>query len=251
MDGSQINLTMLIFLVAAVLVFIKLRSVLGRRTGDEPARYERYRAERTAAEAQEAAREAAKAQGKVVTLPRRDREAPPVEASVPRETDAERSQKMTKFAGGDSALAHGLIDIGQRDHAFDPTEFLRGAKVAYEMIVMAFTEGNRAKLTELLSPEVYEGFAHVIDERAARKETIEQSFVGIKAAEIIEAGVFDRSSHVTVKFLSELITATRDASLEVIAGDPKRVREVTDVWTFARDVGATDPNWKLIATRAA
>lgn len=246
MDGSQNNLMTLIFLVAAVLVFLKLRSVLGRRTGDEPARFERYRADRAAAEAQAAA----KADNKVVTLPRRDRDAT-AEPAVARETDADRAQRMTQFAGGNSALARGLIDMAAADRNFEPAEFLRGAKAAYETIVMGFAEGNRSLLKDLLSPDVFEGFNAALDQRTARKETVEQSFVGIKSAEMIESELRGGVAHITVKFVSELISSTRNMSSEVIAGDPKRVKEVTDIWTFARDVSASGPNWHLDATRAA
>ena len=249
MDGSRIDLVTLLALVAFVVIFIKLRSVLGRRTGDEGARFERYRSERAAAEAQAEAKAQAKSDAKVVTLPRREREAPATTAAG--ETAAERSQRMTQFAGGNSALAHGYIEIGAADRAFEPPEFLRGAKAAYETIVMAFAEGNRAQLKDLLSAEVFEGFSAALDARASRKETVEQNFVGIKSAEISEAELRGPIAHVTVKFLSELITATRNAAQEVISGDPKRVKEVTDIWTFARDVGSSSPNWRLVATQAA
>ena len=246
MDGGQNNLMTLVFLVAAVLIFLKLRSVLGRRTGDEPARFERYRSDRAAAEAQAAA----KADSKVVTLPRRDREAPG-ETTVAGESEAERAHRMTQFAGGNSLLARGLIDIAAADQKFDPAEFLRGAKAAYEHIVMGFAEGNRGLLKDLLSAEVYEGFAQAIDQRVSRKETVEQSFVGIKSAELAEAELRGASAFVTVSFVSELISATRNMANEIISGDPKRIKEVTDVWTFARDVSAANPNWRLVATRAA
>jgi len=252
MDGNQTNIVTLFFLVAAVLIFLKLRSVLGRRTGDEAARFERYRAEQAAAEAQ-AARQAAqtgKPDSKVVTLPRRERDVP---AEVPRaqESDAERAQRMTQYAGGNASLASGMISVASADRSFDPTEFVRGAKVAYETIVTAFAKGDQGTLRMLLGPEVFEGFAAVIEQRAARKETVEQSFVGIKGAELTQAGVDGRVAHVTVRFVSDLITATRTLAGEVVAGDPKRVREVTDVWTFERDVTSTSPNWLLVATQAA
>ena len=251
MDSGQNNLLTLIFLVAFVLIFLKLRSVLGRRTGDEPARYERFRAERAAAEAKaQTPPSGQQADSKIITLPRRDRDAS-ADAATGQETAAERAHKMTQFAGGNSMLARGLIDIAAADRRFEPTEFLRGAKAAYEAIVMAFAEGNRSRLKDLLSGEVYEGFAAAIDDRAARRETVEQSFVGIKTAEIGEAEVREQSAMLTVTFVSELITATRNAAQEVINGDPKRVKEVTDVWTFARDVTSTSPNWHLVATRAA
>lgn len=246
MDGGQNNLMTLIFLVIAVLIFLKLRSVLGRRTGDEPARFERYRSERAAAEAQAAA----KAEGKVVTLPRRERDAA-AETAAPQQSDADRAHRMTQFAGGNAALARGLIATAAADPRFDPTEFLRGAKAAYEAIVMGFAEGNRALLKDLLGPEVYEGFARAIDDREARKERIEQSFVGIKSAELTEADLRSRTAFMTVKFVSELISTTRNMANEIVTGDPKRIRDVTDVWTFARDVGNANPNWRLVSTQAA
>jgi predicted lipid-binding transport protein (Tim44 family) len=245
MDGSQSSIVTLFFLVAAVLIFLKLRSVLGRRTGDEAARFERYRAERAAAEAH-----AAKADNKIVTLPRREREQP-AEQPAPRETDADRAQRMTQYAGGNATLAQGLIAISAADRSFDPAEFLRGAKAAYETIVVAFADGNRATLKDLLSPDVLQGFSAAIDGRATRKETIEQSFVGIKGAEITHAELHGRMAQVTVRFVSDLISATRDATGEVTSGDPKRIKEVTDIWTFVRDVGASTPNWHLDSTQAA
>ncbi len=246
MEGGQTNLMALVFLVIAVLIFLKLRSVLGRRTGDEPARFERYRSDRAATEAQAAA----KTEGKVVTLPRRDRDAA-ADTVAPQQNDADRAQRMTQFAGGNAALARGLVATAAADPRFDPAEFLRGAKAAYEAIVMGFAEGNTALLKDLLSAEVYEGFARAIDERTARKERIEQSFVGIKSAELTEADLRGSTAFMTVTFVSELISARRNMANEIVAGDPKRIRDVTDVWTFARDVGAANPNWRLVSTQAA
>lgn len=250
MDNGQNNLLTLIFLVAAVLVFLKLRSVLGRRTGDEPARYERFRAERAAAEAKAQGQSDAKSDTKIVTVQRRERDTA-VDHAQTQQSSAERAHRMTQFAGGNSALARGLIDIAAADAQFEPADFLRGAKAAYEAIVTGFAEGNRTRLHDLLSEDVYQGFAAALDERAARQEIVEQSFVGIKTAEIGEAGMKDFVATVTLTFVSELSNATRNAAHEVVAGDPKRVKEVTDIWTFARDVRTASPNWHLVATRAA
>ncbi|NOU07630.1 MAG: Tim44 domain-containing protein [Hyphomicrobiaceae bacterium] len=245
MQGG-IDLTTLLFLVAAIAVFWKLRSVLGRRTGDEATRFERYKNQR--------ATEQAQAQGsvsdKVVKLPRRDAAI----SQTPNQTvesDADRAIRMTKFAAGNSDLAQGLIAISKVDQAFDPAEFVKGARSAYEMIVMAFAEGNRVLLKDLLGAEVFEGFQSAITDRQSRKETIEQSFVGIKAAELHDAELKGPFAQLTIKFVSELISATRSASGEVVGGDPKRIKEMTDVWTFARDVSSSNPNWKLVATQGA
>jgi predicted lipid-binding transport protein (Tim44 family) len=239
-----IDVTTLIFLVLAVVIFLKLRSVLGRRTGQEQARYERAKAQ------QDAAQRRLQGQDKVVTLPRREREdavAGPVEA----DSRAAVEERAKGIAAGNSGLAKGLVDIVRADLSFDPDEFLKGAKAAYEIIVTAFAEGNRKTLKDLLSREVYEGFAGAIVEREGRGELIDQSFVGIKSSDIVEAEVKNGVAQVTVKFVSELISATRDKAGEVIAGDAKRIKEVTDIWTFAREIASRNPNWKLIATQAA
>jgi predicted lipid-binding transport protein (Tim44 family) len=123
--------------------------------------------------------------------------------------------------------------------------------MAYEAIVMAFAEGDEATLEQLLGADVFEGFQRAIRERDTRGEKVTSSLVGIDKADIIEAEIKNRTAYVTVKFVSELISVTRDADGEVIEGDPKKVREVTDIWTFAREVASKNPNWKLVATEAA
>jgi len=85
----------------------------------------------------------------------------------------------------------------------------------------------------------------------ARGEKVESKLVGIDKADIIETEIKNRTAYVTVKFVSELISVTRDAEDEVVEGDAKKVREVTDIWTFARDLASKNPNWKLVATEAA
>lgn len=122
--------------------------------------------------------------------------------------------------------------------------------MAYEMIVMAYADADRRTLKNLLSKEVYEGFASAIDERETRSEKIESSFVGIDRIDIVYAEMKASEAHVTLRIVSELISATRDGAGEVIDGDPETVAEVKDVWTFARDTRARDPNWKLVATEA-
>jgi predicted lipid-binding transport protein (Tim44 family) len=245
MDGN-FDLLTIIALVVAVIVVLRLRSVLGRRTGDEETRIERYRQQRRQSEAR------AQPPGKVVTLPRRDREEP-----APREVSsvaaAETEAKIKAFAAGDENVARGLAQLVEQDSRFDPEQFICGAKKAYEMIVTAFAEGNRKTLQELLAPEVYESFAAEINEREARGEQIDQSFVGIGKAEIVEADVSgDSIASLTVRFVSQLIKAVRDRSGAVIDGDEHRVIEVTDIWTFSRDVSSerarSNLNWRLAAT---
>jgi predicted lipid-binding transport protein (Tim44 family) len=247
MDG-KIDAITLIFLVLAVVIFLKLRSVLGRRTGHEETRLERYRAQREASQRNGKIA----TQEKVVTLPRREREeveSVPVAEQGKVRTDLE--ERVKGLAGDNAGIASGLMDIARADGSFDPDQFLKGARAAYEIIVTAFAEGNRKTLKDLLSRDVHDGFVGAIAEREARGEQVDQSFVGIKAADVVEAELKGGVAQVTVKFVSELISATRDRAGEVIAGDPKRIKEVTDIWTFAREVASRNPNWKLIATQAA
>jgi predicted lipid-binding transport protein (Tim44 family) len=246
MDG-RIDLITLLFLVVAVVAILKLRSVLGRRTGDEEARYQRQM--RAAQEAQERATAAA-AKDKVVVLPRRDREVAPAGADD-KAAMADGESRVKSFAASNPVLERPLLEIYRADHSFDPEHFMRGAKQAYEMIVTAFAEGNRKILKDLLSREVYESFVGAITERENRGEQMDQSFVGINRADIIEAELKNGWAHLTVKFLSQLISATRDRAGQVIAGDPQRIRDVTDIWTFAREIDSRDPNWRLIATQDA
>ena len=252
MDG-KIDIVTLISLIIAIVAILKLRSVLGRRTGDEDTRLERYRAEQK----RQQSAGAGSTPDKVVTLPRRGAEEAPGAAAAQVST-AEVKERMRTFAGQDESVTQGLLEILRYDPDFDPEQFLRGAKQAYEMIVTAFAEGNRKILRDLLNRDVYDGFVSAIADRESRSEQVDQSFVGINKADIIEAEVKEQNgqtgAQITVRFLSQLISATRDRMGAVIAGDPQRIKEVTDIWTFSRDVSNVrarqNPNWKLVATQA-
>ena len=242
---EKIDLFTLISLIVAVVVILKLRSVLGRRTGDEEARVERYRAER----AQQGA--PATSSDNVVAMPRRDGVAPVPAAE---ETQADAEERIKTYPGVEAAARTGLIDIARLDPAFDPDTFIRGAKQAYEMIVTAFAEGNRKLLKDLLSRDVYDGFTRAITDRESRAEQVDQSFVGIDKADILESEVKSGIASITVRFVSQLISATRDKAGAIINGDSQRIKEVTDIWTFSRDISSAkaraNPNWRLIATQS-
>lgn len=229
--GSNDFIT-LFFLVAAVLIFLQLRSVLGRRTGNEKPPIDPF-------SPRDAARTPPGEDGKVVTLPRRD--AP---------EDDQRFSDIDSFAKPGTPLNASLRELVKVDSAFNPREFLNGAKMAYEMIVMAFADGDRKTLKSLLSKEVYDGFDAAITDREARGEVVKSTFVGIEKADITQAAVKDSEAQVTLRIVSQLISATFDKAGTLIDGDQEAVAEVTDIWTFARDIRSRDPNWKLIATES-
>jgi predicted lipid-binding transport protein (Tim44 family) len=224
----------IIFLALAVFIFLRLRSVLGQRTGRERPPYDPY-----------SARDA-RPQGtdKVVALPNRKS---PEGATRPSET-VESTERWKGVAEKGSAVATGLDAIVENDKTFDANHFIAGARAAYEMIVGAFAAGDRRTLKNLLAREVYDGFDAAIRERESKGETVESRFVSLETAEIIGAEMRGSTAQLTVRFVSQLITATRDKSGNVIEGNPDKVTDVTDVWTFARDLTSRDPNWKLVAT---
>jgi predicted lipid-binding transport protein (Tim44 family) len=229
----------IIFLALAVFIFLRLRSVLGQRTGRERPPYDPY-----------SARDAVRspASDKVVTLPPRaaDAAARPSEAAAPPTAD-----RWKDVAETGSAVATGLDAISAADPSFDAKHFITGARTAYEMIVTAFASGDRRQLRSLLSREVFDGFDAAITERERRSETAETRFVSIDGSTITSAELRNRATaQITVRFVSKLVSATRDRAGAVIDGSAERVTDVTDVWTFARDISSRDPNWKVIATEA-
>jgi predicted lipid-binding transport protein (Tim44 family) len=227
----------IIFLALAVFIFLRLRSVLGQRTGRERPPYDPYSAREPVRPASE----------KVVALPGRTIDATAQKPAEP----LPPAERWKDVAAVGSPVAAGLDAIAGADASFDAKHFLTGARAAYEMVVNAFAQGDRRTLKDLLSREVFDHFSGAIDAREQRGETVENHFVSIDQAEITAAELRQRNAQVTVRFVSQLITATRGKDGTVVDGNAEKVSEVTDVWTFARDVAARDPNWKLIATEAA
>ncbi len=239
---QNFDILTLVFIGLAVFVIYKLRSVLGTRTGTERPPRDLFDRRPPGEQAGEAPA-APNAASNVVPMPnvRRDVPPPPVEPSA----------RLEGIAPKDSPTYKGLMGIIEQDQSFEPAEFLGGARAAYEMIVLAFANGDRRTLKDLLSKDVFEGFDAAIGDRETRSEKVETQFVSIDKAEISDAQLRGKSAQVTVRFHSKLITATRNAAAEVIDGSPEKVIDVVDIWTFARDVGVRDPNWRLIATESA
>jgi predicted lipid-binding transport protein (Tim44 family) len=231
--NSSLDLLTILAAIVAVVVLFRLRNVLGRKTGDEQARSLR--------------RSPAGAADNVIQMPRPTGGEPAAQAQDV-EDDAPKAKARPVYSG---EAADAVAEITRADPAFDVQHFLTGARAAYEMIVTAFAEGNRKQLKMLLTKEVFDGFQAALSEREGRGETVDMHFVGIDQAHLVDAELRNKSARVTVKFVSQLIQAAKDKAGVVIDGDPKTVREVTDIWTFAREISSRDPNWKLAATQAA
>jgi predicted lipid-binding transport protein (Tim44 family) len=228
-DGFQFIDIILFALVAGFLI-LRLRSVLGRRDGHQ-----------------------SRAPDPFVQPPTQDR---PDDGGVrlperndrPAEAPRLAQPEPTATTGAGSVEA-GLAQIKTADPRFDADEFVSGARIAFELILHAFAAGDIDTLKPLLSAEVFANFQRSIRDRQAAKHRLETKLVAIKSAEVLEAYMAGRTAHVTVKFVSEQISATYDeTSGAVIEGDPNVAIEVTDYWTFARDTRSPDPNWILVAT---
>lgn len=234
---DSFDLTTIIFLALAVFVIWKLRSVLGTRTGHERTPAEIMRR----AEPPQAPPPANDTN--VVRMPGRPADETP---AVP----ADNPDRWKGFAEAGSPLAGNLDAILASDRTFDAREFREGAKAAYEMIVTAFAQGDKRVLKDLLSKDVFDGFVGAIAEREKRGDRIETTFVSIDKADFADAQVRGKVAQITMHFVSKLITATYDKAGTVIDGAPDKVVDVTDIWTFSRDLNSRDPNWKLIATES-
>ena len=177
------------------------------------------------------------------------------------DSQPDKSPELTVIEGGPDAdiidnvpagshLADKLVEIKNVDPDFSVTEFLTGARGAYEMILMAFERGEMEDIRALLSPEVAETFDEVIKNRKAQGLTIEAEFVGIRELKLSDV-FFDKTTDVadiSVSLTGELISVVKNAEGEVVEGDAKQIKRQKDIWTFSKDMGLQDPNWQLVAT---
>jgi len=223
MADSQLLGIVLIAMIAGIILF-RLYAVLGRRTGNERDARERLRGIGGGAPPV--------ASDNVVALP--------VSAAPPEQSPAPSD-----------SVKRGLLDIRLADRDFESGHFLEGARHAYQIIVEAFAKRDRATLRPLLNEEVYSAFDAVMRGREERKEVVTYSFVGFQSLRITHAELKAGMAEITLEFVAQFVSATTDANGGVIEGDPKAVRDVVDIWTFARDTKAKDPNWTLVATSSS
>lgn len=177
--------------------------------------------------------------------------------------DADAANRFEVIEGGpdhdiidnvaeDSRAAQELAAMKRVEPAFNVTEFLGGARGAYEMILMAFERGDLDSVRDFVSAEVYDAFQSVVDIRAEQNLTVEAQFVGLREIQIIDAE-FDRANsdaEVKLRFVGELISTVHNSDGELVEGDPNEIKRQKDIWTFSRILGADDPNWQLVATGA-
>jgi predicted lipid-binding transport protein (Tim44 family) len=187
-------------------------------------------------------------------------EKPPVTGPTP--TDAKRDRRgfevieggpdrdITDHVEDGTASAKALSAMKLAEPDFNVTEFLTGARGAYEMILMAFENGDISEVRSFLAPEVAEAFEEVIQDRREKGLTVDASFIGLREIALTEAEYArdTQFGEVTIRFTGELTSVVRDHGGDIIEGSATEIKRQRDVWTFGRTMGANDPNWQLVAT---
>lgn len=227
MDGLQYIDIILLAMVAGFIA-LRLRSVLGKRTGDEETRAEKRHTapmEQPAGAQTEEGRAAARA-----------------------DWGKEESGTWRVGIDAESPLGKTLSRIKVADRNFDPESFLEGAQSAYSMIVEAYASGDRETLQGLLAPEIYRDFESAIEEREQKNQTMETKVVDIEEVKIEDASLEDKTAEITLRFTAHIMSVTRDEEERIIAGNTSDAEKCVDIWTFARNTASRDPNWQLIAT---
>ncbi|UWQ18327.1 Tim44/TimA family putative adaptor protein [Jannaschia sp. M317] len=210
-----------LLVLAAIALFLvfRLKNVLGKRTGFEKP-----------------------------TIP-----APRDDAPVRRDFEVIEGgpdRDITDHVAEGSVSAKALASMKAAEPGFVVTEFVGGARQAYEMILMAFENGDLASVEPFLSEDVYEAFLSVVADREDKGLKIDASFIGVRETSLEEAEFDDATSEgqITLRFVGELTSVVRDAEGTIVEGNPNEIKKQRDIWTFARVMGSDDPNWKLVAT---
>ena len=128
-------------------------------------------------------------------------------------------------------------------------QFIEGAKIAYEKIIIAFAKGEKSILKPLLGEKIYKNFSDEIDKRNKENLKSELTFVGVKSAEIKNFEKKDNIYIFTVNFISEIITCKKDKNNKIIEGNPDIIKTANDVWKFSKNMWSSNPNWYLIETQ--
>ncbi|MCB2054166.1 MAG: Tim44 domain-containing protein [Geminicoccaceae bacterium] len=224
MSESFAYIDIIFFAMIAAFIALRLRSVLGRKTGNEQQRASRMQ------------RSAESGADKVV--PMRTPPPPPV------------SEDGVIADVADDTVKKGLTEIRLADPSFDLQSFVEGARSAFAMIIDAYAKGDRQTLQSLLADDVFRSFDAVIAEREENDRTMHCELAEMRTAEVVGARMEGKQARVTMRFVTDQVNVLRDAAGEVVEGDPTGHEEVVDIWTFARDTRSPDPNWLLVETRA-
>ncbi|MBV8916225.1 MAG: Tim44 domain-containing protein [Acetobacteraceae bacterium] len=218
--GGGLPLDLILFGMIAAFLVLRLRSILGRRTGFE------------------------RSESGPVQVPGLGRPIAPVI-----DAKAEPVAPVRPVPDPASPVGAALAQFRRVDRNFDPAHFLSGAEAAFRLIVGAFAAGDRVALRPLLNDETYRSFEQAIAAREAQGETQRSEIRGVQQVSIEAANLAGTTGTITVKFVSDQIAETLDKDGRPVAGTDA-VIEITDLWTFERDLSQSDPAWRLAAARS-
>jgi predicted lipid-binding transport protein (Tim44 family) len=238
------NYDIILIGLVAVFLILRLRSVLGKRTGNErpPARdpFSPPTPPTPSPRVGDAPAAGQTGSDNVVSLPT---------ASAPRPSSSSTGPGGIRATVLPTATT-GIAAIRAADPTFEPMAFCAGARSAFTAIVEAFAKGDIGALRPLLDGPTYASFEAAIRGRSERQEKAETTLIGFEASDISAASMQGSSALVTVRFVSEQINVVRNAEGQIVDGNPNEVQKVVDLWTFRRDTTSTDPNWVLIKTES-
>lgn len=215
---------LILFAMVAAFLVLRLRSILGRRTGFE--------------------RPADPLDARPGAEPR------PIEAPVEPMAQPMGPTARIALPPAGSPAAEALDRITAQDPGFSARSFLEGAQGAFAMIVESFAKGDRETLRGLLSPDVFGDFDAAIDARVQANERQTTRIEAMREAELVEVDLKESVATLTVRFVTDQVNTTHDASGQVVAGSDVPT-ETIDLWSFSRDLSSPDPTWLLVATRSA
>jgi len=240
------NYDIILIGLVAVFLILRLRAVLGKRTGNErPPTRDPFTPPQPPAGNTPRIGDAPTQSGNdnVIPLPNTTAPAPPRPSLSVNAPGGIRSTVLPPATAGVSA-------IRAADPSFDPLAFTAGARAAFTNIVEAFAKGDTQPLRPLLDGPTFASFEAAIRGRNERREKAETTLIGFEASDISAAELQGSVAQVTVRFVSEQINVVRNAEGQIAEGNPNEVQKVIDLWTFRRDTNSSDPNWLLIKTES-
>lgn len=240
------NYDIILIGLVAVFLILRLRAVLGKRTGSErPPSRDPFTPPSPPAGSTPRIGDAPAQSGNDNVIPLPNAGAP-----------AQQRPSLSVNAPGGirsvvlPAASPGVAAIRAVDPAFDPLAFTAGARAAFTTIVEAFAKGDTQSLRPLLDGPTFSSFEAAIRGRSERREKAETTLIGFEASDIATAELKGSSAQVTVRFVSEQINVVRNAEGQIAEGNPNEVQKVVDLWTFRRDTQSGDPNWQLVKTES-
>jgi predicted lipid-binding transport protein (Tim44 family) len=157
---------------------------------------------------------------------------------------------ISDYVDLDSEPGAHLRKIKELEGTFSVQKFVSGAKNAYEIILMAYENGDLTTLQSHLANDVYEEFEATVTDRVNKGYKVDANFIGLREIRIRDVIFEDDNANaeITVFFKCELTSVVRDSNEIIVEGSSSKVKSHTDVWTFGRKIGTDDPSWKLVAT---